>query len=174
VGVIVFLRFLSIANISIWFGAAVFTVVGLPAVFSGESGRILTKQYAGFAAEAILARYFILQYCCAAIALAHLAIEWLYVGRAPRRFTLWLLIAMACIGLIGGLVAQPEMSQLHRIKYWGKTVQEKTQADKTFKIWHAGSEVANLLVVGGLVVYLWRIVRSAENSRFVGSTKIRS
>lgn len=171
---IVFLRFLGIANASIWCGAAVFTIIGLPAVFTGESGRILTKQYAGFAAEAILARYFILQYFCAAVALAHLAFEWLYLGRSARRFTLGLLIGLACVGLIGGLVAQPKLCQLHRAKYWAKTAEERSRADHAFKVWHGGSQVVNLLVVGGLVVYLWRIVKSTESSRFVGSNKIRS
>ncbi len=172
--VIAFLRFLGIANASVWCGAAVFTIIGLPAVFSGESGRILTRQYAGFAAEAILERYFLLQYCCASVALAHLAFEWLYLGRTARRFTLGLLIGLACFGLLGGLVAQPKLCQLHRAKYWAKTVEERTRADKAFKPLHAGFQMANLLVVGGLVVYLWRVVKSAENSRFVGSSKIRS
>ena len=170
---IAFLRFLSIANVAVWFGAAVFTVVALPAVFSGESAHYL-QLHAGFAAEAIMGRYFILQYCCAAIALSHLAIEWLYLGRASRRFTVGLLIGLACMGLLGGLVAQPQIHQLYLAKNWSNSLQAKAQASKSFKIWHASSEVANLLVVMGLVVYLWRIVKSADSSRFVGSTKIRS
>jgi hypothetical protein len=172
--VIAFLRFVGIANAAIWLGAAVFTILALPAVFQGESGRILTRQYAGFAAEAIFERYFLLQYCCAAIALGHLAMEWLYLGRAARRFTLGLLACLAVLALLGGLVANPKIAQLHRAKYWGRTPAEQTQASRSLVLWHASSQSANLLVAGGLVVYLWRIVRSTEQSRFVGSNTIRS
>jgi hypothetical protein len=164
----------GIANASIWFGAAVFTIIGLPAVFEGESGRILTRQYAGFAADAIFERYFLLQYCCAGVAAAQLAMEWLYQGKTARRFTLGLLAGITCLALLGGLVARPKIAQLHLAKYWGRTSVEQTQAARKLVLWHAASQGANLLVVGGLVVYLWRVVRSTENSRFVGSNKIRS
>ena len=172
--VIAIIRFAGIANASIWFGAAVFTIFGLPAVFQGESGRILTPQYAGFAAQALLERYYLLQYGCSAVALAHLALEWLYVGRGARRFTLGLLAGLALLSLAGGLLAQPKIAALHREKYWGQTPAVQTSAARRLRVWHGAAQGANLLVVGGLVVYLWRVVRSTENSRFAGSNKIRS
>jgi len=173
--VIAFLRFLSVANVAIWFGSALFTVIALPAVFTGESGRILTSKWAGFAAEAILSRYYLIQYCCATIALLHLAAERLYLGRSCRRSTAGLLIGITSLVLLGGLVAQPHLHTLYRTRYWwGQTVEAQTQAARSFGIWHGVSQVANLLVVFGLVVYLWRIVRSAENSRFADSAKIRA
>jgi len=173
--VISFLRFVGILNASIWCGATIFLFIGLPAVFSPEMKKVLTEPYVGFPAEAILARYFILNYCCCGIALAHLLAEWLYLGRSVQRFTLWLLLSLTILGLVGGLGVQPKLVQLHRTKYFfGPTIAAKTQASKSFKIWHIASECANLLVAGGLIVYLWKVTSSAGNSRFAGLNKTRS
>jgi hypothetical protein len=175
---IAFLRFVGILNASIWCGATIFLFIGVPAIFSDEVKRYLPEAYVGFPAQAVLARYYILHYCCSAIALAHLFIEWLYQGRSVhRRFTLSLLIGLAGIGLIAGLVLQPKLRELHLLKYGkypGATVQTRAQASSDFKKWHVVSEISNLLVAGGLIVYLWRVTRSAENSRFVGLNKLRS
>ncbi len=81
---------------------------------------------------------------------------------------------MAALGLICGLGFQPKLRQLHIAKYWGQTAERRAQAARSFGLWHAASQSANLLVAGGLIVYLWRVSRSTENSRFVGLNKIRS
>jgi hypothetical protein len=172
--VISFLRFVGILNASIWCGATIFLLIGLPGVFSEEIKHLL-KEYVGFPAQALIARYYLLSYCCSAIALAHLTIEWLYLGRAAQRFTLGLLLGLTFLGLAGGLFVQPKLNQLYLTKYWkGKTVEARTHAAKTFKIWHVTSECANLLVAGGLIVYLWKVTRNADNSRFAGLNKMRS
>ncbi len=67
-----FLRFLGILNAAVWCGSAIFLVVGLPALFSPDLKKLLTDPGVGFAAEAIVGRFFKVQYCCGAIALAHL------------------------------------------------------------------------------------------------------
>ena len=172
--VIVLLRFASILNASIWCGAAVFVIIGLPAIFSPEVRHYLTGGYVGIPAQAILARFFILQYWCAGIAITHLLAERLYYGRATQKSTLWLLVGMACLALLGGLVLQPKLKELHRTKYWGPTVEQRAQAAKWFPLFHGVSESANILVAGGLIVYLWRVTKSTESSRFVGFNKIRS
>jgi hypothetical protein len=172
--VIAFLRFIGILNAAVWCGATLFTIICVPALFSEELRRLLTDRYVGFPAEAILARYFIVQYWCCGIALAHLAAEWLYLGRSVRRVTLGLLVGLACLGLIGGLVLQPKLRQLHIAQYWGATAELRVQAGRAFKIWHGVAEGANVLVAGGVIVYLWRVSKSTESSRFVGLSKIRS
>ena len=43
--------------------------------------------------------------------------EWVYLGRALQRVTAGLLVALFLLGLIGGLVLQPKMRELHLIKY---------------------------------------------------------
>ena len=148
-------------------------VIGLPAIFSPELKRLLTAAGVGFAAESLVARYFILQYCCGGIALAHLLAEWLYFGKSMWRLNLGLIVVILCLGLAGGLLAQPKMRSLHVIKYFGRTTEQQTQAAREFAAWHTASEAANLLVIGGLICYLWRVSTEQEAPRFVSFSKIR-
>src|SRR5208282_902701 len=108
-------------NAAVWCGSSIFLVIGLPALFSPELKRLLTSAGVGFAAEAIVGRYFILQYWCGGIALAHLLAEWFYCGRPLWRLNLGLLLVILSLGLAGGLLAQPKMRALHVTKYFGKT-----------------------------------------------------
>lgn len=135
--------------------------------------RLLTERYVGFPAQAILARYFILHYCCAGIALAHILAEWLYWGRSVRRSTLGLLLGLSLLGFVGGLILQPTLVRLHQTKYWGTTMEARTQAAKSFKNWHVISQCVNLLVAGGLIVYLWKVTSNTGNSRFAGLNRTR-
>jgi len=148
-------------------------VVGLPALFSPELKRLLTVPGVGFAAEAMVGRFFIVQYWCGGIALAHLLAEWFYNGRPLLRLNLGLLIGLLSLELAGGLVAQPKMRALHLAKYYGKTTEQQMQAAKSFAVWHAASETANLLVVAGLIWYLWRVSRAQDPQRFASFSKIR-
>ena len=166
--VIIFLRYLSFVNASIWTGASLFMLICVPGLFSAEMTRLLTPAYVGFPAEAILSRYFMLQYVCSGVALVHLFTEWLYLGRPIQRFTLWLLVGIACLGLLGGLVFQPKITRLHVAKYWGKTAAVQAGAAQSMKTWHGISQVANLIMIGGILVHLFRVTRGPESSRFLG------
>jgi len=163
----------GILNAAVWCGSAVFLAVALPAIFSPELKDYVPAERIGFVAEAVVARYFLLQYWCGAIALAHLLGEWLYCGRPARRFNLTLVLAMLSVALAGGLWAQPKMNKLHVVKYFGKVPEQRAQAGKSFGHWHAASESANLLVMGGLILYLWRVSVAPESPRFGGFSKIR-
>jgi hypothetical protein len=163
----------GLINAAVWCGSAVFMAIGLPALFSPELKRLLTMPGVGFAAESIVGRYFILQYWCGGIALAHLLAEWFFNGRPLWRLNLGLLIVVLSLGLAGGLWAQPKMRALHLTKYFGKTSEQQTQAARSFAVWHSASETANLLVIGGLVWYLWRVSRAQEPQRFASFGKIR-
>ena len=167
------LRFLGILNAAVWCGSAIFVTVGLPAVFSPELQKLLTAAGVGFAAEAVIDRYFLLQYCCGAIALAHLAAEYFYCGRPVRRMNLILVLGMLALALGGGLWAQPRMRTLHEVKYFGKTVSQQTQAAKDFALWHGASQSVNVLVMAGLIAYLWSVSNPSESARFAGFNKIR-
>jgi hypothetical protein len=160
-------------NAAVWCGSAIFLTIGLPAVFSPELKRLLTVPGVGFVAEALVARFFLVQYYCAGIALAHLLAEWLYGGRAARRLNLALVLGMLALALAGGLWAQPKMRTLHEVKYFGKSAEQQAQAGKAFAAWHGASEAVNLLVIGGLIVYLWRVSGPPEGPRFGGFSKIR-
>lgn len=167
------LRFVGILNAAVWCGSAVFLVVALPGIFSAELKTLLTPERVGFAAEAVVARFFFLQYWCGGIALAHLLGEWLYAGRRVRRLNLALVLAMLALALAGGLWAQPKMDKLHLVKYFGTVPEQRAQAGKSFALWHAATESANVLVIAGLVLYLWSVSAPPESPRFVGFNKIR-
>ena len=168
-----FLRFVGLLNAAVWCGSAIFLVVGLPAVFSPELKRLLTPVGVGFAAETIVARFFVLQYWCGGIALAHLLAEWLYCGRPLWRLNLGLLVVLLSLSLAGGLCAQPRMRALHLTRYYGRTSEQQLRAAKAFAAWHTASEAANLLVIGGLVWYLWQVSREQEAPRLLNFSKIR-
>jgi Domain of unknown function (DUF4149) len=167
------LRFVGILNAAIWCGSAIFLTIGLPAVFSPEMKKLLTPAGVGFAAEALVARFFLVQYCCGVIALLHLWAEWLYAGRPVRRLNLTLVLAMLAVALAGGLWLQPKMRDWHAAKYFGKTAQIQTQAGQSFALWHGASESANLLVIAGLIIYLWRVSLPSAGPRFGSLGKIR-
>jgi hypothetical protein len=168
-----FLRFIGLLNAAVWCGSAIFLALGLPALFSPELKRLLTDAGVGFAAEAIIARFFIVQYWCGAIALIHLFGEYIYFGKQAWRLNFVLVTTVLVLGLLGGWWVQPKMRTLHIVKYFGKTTEQRTQADKSFKAWHATSEGVNLLVIGGLICYLWRVGTQEESTRFVSFSKMR-
>lgn len=95
-------------NAAVWCGSSIFLVIGLPALFSPELKRLLTAAGVGFAAESVVARYFVLQYWCGGIALAHLLAEWLYCGRPLWRLNLGLLVVILSLGLAGRYVGPAE------------------------------------------------------------------
>jgi hypothetical protein len=167
-----FLRFARIVNAAIWCGASVFLIIGLPGLFSPQLEALLSKPYVGFAAEAVLRRYFILYYCCAAVALLCLAGEWVYAGKGSR-LDLWLLSSLAALGLGGGLALQPRLHVWHYVKYFGGAAEQRAEAARLFGFWHGLSQLANLAVIVGLIFYLWRTTRPSESPRFGGFAKIR-
>ncbi len=121
-----------------------------------------------------MARFFVVQYWCGAIGLAHLAAEWLYAGRPARSLNLGLVTGLLALALVGGLWAQPKMQYLHKVHYFGQTAVQRDQAAKTFGLWHGVSESVNLFVIAGLIVYLWQVSRSTDHPRFGNLAKIRS
>jgi hypothetical protein len=170
-----FLRFVGILNAAVWCGASIFLLIGLPAVFSDELKRNLAQigvapgaqaMGVGFAAQAVLARYFVLQYCCGAIGLIHLALEWLYARKPLLQRNLAILAALVGLALLGGLWLQPKLKDLHHTMYLAPTQPAREEAAREFKAWHGASECGNLLVISGLLVYLWRISRPGDQARF--------
>jgi len=114
--------------------------------------------------------------------LAHLLAEWVYLGRTLQRLTLGLLVGLLCLGFAGGLWIQPKLKKLHLIKYsmseqYKPTTipaAERAQAARSFGVWHSISRGIDLLAMGGLVVYFWRLIHPTDNPRFVSANKFRS
>lgn len=170
------LRFIGLLNAAVWLGAAVsFTIAVGPAFFSTDMKVLIPPPYNGAAAQLVIQRYFILLNCCGGIALIHWIVEKLYLGRLSERFILVLLLATISLGLFGGFWLQPKLKDLHRKKYDPRSSTEvHTASDRSFKIWHGVSQTMNLFVIGGLLIYLWRIGNPADGTRFVSAQKFKT
>lgn len=163
-----FLRFVGVANAAVWFGASIFFTFGIaPAFFSERMISLLTRPYAGAAAQIIIERYFILHLVCGVIALTHLVAEWLYMGKPLQRLTLWLLLGICALGLAGGVIIQPKLQGFHRTMYSaGTTPPQREQAHHSFSRWHGVSQVLNLFLMMGVAVYLWRVSTPGSGYRY--------
>jgi uncharacterized membrane protein len=166
--VVAFLRFLGVLNAAVWFGAIIFFTFAVgPAFFSETMLQLLGRPHAGAAAQVVLERYFSLQQWCAGLALAHLIAEWLYTGRPFQRLTLLLLMFLFTVGIVGGYVLQPRMKDLHLKMYAAQSPPAvKEAAGRSFRILHGTSQAINLLVLGGVLAYVWQVTRPAANTRF--------
>ena len=91
---------------------------------------------------------------------------------SKRIATLTLAIGLASAALIGGYWLQPRMKALHTTKYGLNTRPEiREAADRSFRAWHGVAQVVNMLMVGGLTVYLWRVTNPSDPTRFVSAMK---
>lgn len=163
-----FLRSIAILNAAVWFGSIIFfTFAAGPAFFGDEMTQLLGRAHAGAAAQIIVHRYFLVQQWCAAIGIAHLIGEWLYTARPFNRLVLILLMALFVVGILGGYVLQPRMHELHLRKYAVQTSPEaKQSASRSFAILHGTAQALNLLVIGGVLVYLWHVTKPVNTARF--------
>lgn len=173
-----FLRFVGILNAAVWFGGAVFfTLAAGPAVFStdmlnnfGGVDNPAARYYAGLVAQVMITRYFHVQLWCAGIAGLHLLADWLYTGKRIQGLILYLLGGLLAAGLVGGLILQPRLKELHAIKYNAKTADNvRAEAAKSFSFWHGISQTLNLAVLCGMAFYLWHTANPSDPLRFIGS-----
>ncbi len=176
---IVLLRWVGILNVAVWFGTVIFFTVGVvPALFSPEMKTIFGEQnfdvVKGRVAMVVISRYFILHYWCATVALLHQLAERFYLGKPLQKLNFGLLVGLCCLSLIGGALLQPKLRNLHVKQYGRSAPAEKAQAKRAFKVWHGVSYGLNLLVLGGLGVYLVRMVNPEDSLRFVPAAKFRS
>jgi hypothetical protein len=163
------LRIIGVANVAIWLGGSVFFTLAVgPAFFSEEMLRLLGRPHAGAAAQVVLERYFVMHQVCAGVALLHLLGEGVYLGRKVQRWTLWLLLGLLVFSLVGGHWIQPRLQSLHLDMYRpGSVVEEQESATRSFRVLHGISQLINLLMVAGVVVYLVRLTKApAEALRY--------
>jgi hypothetical protein len=163
-------------NAAVWFGAVIFFTFAVgPAFFSEAMLSLLGRPHAGAAAQLVLERYFGLQQWCAGLALAHLVAEWLYVGRPFQRLTLILLMFLFTVGIVGGHVLQPRMKDLHlKMHAVQSPPAVKESSARSFRILHGTSMAMNLLVMAGVLVYVWQVTRPAINTRFTSVNRFRT
>jgi len=129
---------------------------------------------AGKIAQVLIARYFRLQVICGIIALLHVLAERLYFGKSPEKVWVGLLIALVSVTLIGDFWLQPKLNGLHTMRYDPKASREaRDDAAQSFRAWHGVSQVVNLLLIGGLGLYLWRVANPPDTTRFLSAGKFR-
>jgi hypothetical protein len=175
--VIGFLRIVGLLNAAVWFGGAVFFTLAIgPAVFSQDMHQLLGANnypyFAGAIAQVLIARYFDLQIVCGLIAVFHGFAEWLYLSRPLPRCWTGLLAGLLVASLLGAFVLQPRVKALHRTKYAANTAPaQRITATRSLKLWHGASQVVNLLMLGGLGLYVWRTATPPGSTRFLAQGK---
>jgi hypothetical protein len=175
--VIGLLRFVSLMNAAVWFGAAVCFVLGVSPVSGSPEMKILLgpKNFPYFSVAVghlLSAGYYHLYLACSLVALLHLVAEWVYLGRQPPGAWIGLLLGLVLVGLLAGYVLEPRMLELHRLQFVRPDLREA--AARSWRAWQIVLRVNNLLVLFGLGVYLWRIANPPDPTRFVSAAKFRS
>ncbi len=170
------LRFVGLVNAAVWLGATVFFLLGAqPAAVSTEMQNLLgPKSYPFFSialAQLLASRYFHLCLACSIVALLHLMAEWLYLGRYPHRFWLVLIFGLCLAAMLQSYWIQPRVREWHRLQFTHP--EQRENAQRGYRTWQTMAQCLNYLVLGGLIVYLWRVANPAEPTRFL-SAKLRS
>lgn len=166
-------------NAAVWLGTVVFYTLGVsPACFSNDMGTLLRvgvgdTYTANLIEEVIMARYYHLMLACGVIALLHLLCEWLYLGRPRRKFVFLLLSGLFVVTLVGSNALQPTLLKFNKQHYTATQPADRQAAAKSFHILRAMERVFNVLMVCGLVVYLWRVANPSDNLRFVRPVQFR-
>jgi hypothetical protein len=173
------LRFLGLLNAAVWFGATFFFIfVAEPAATSSEAmQRLLGSKnfpYFSVAVSQIIAERFLgLFLICAILAMIHTGAEWLYFGKYPRRFWLILIFGLFLGGLAQVYGIQPKLKNLLLIQHNSNSRPDQRQvAGYSFRAWHVVSTGVNLLMLGGLGIYLWRVANPPDEMRFVGASNL--
>jgi hypothetical protein len=164
-GVLAFLRFIGLVNAAIWFGTALFFTFAVGPVFFSDAilnifgGRATpySKAYAGLVAIVVMKRYFIWLQVCGVIAVCQGLAETTYQGQTWRQFRNLLAMGLLAASLVGGFWLEPTLARLQAVKYDSRaTPTQKELATRSFGMWHGISQGVNLLMVAGLLVFLWK------------------
>jgi hypothetical protein len=170
-----FLRLIGIANAAIWFGTTIGLLTAVwPAFYSPAMLRILPPSHAGAAAQVVMERFLAVHYGCGVIALAHLAMESAYAGKAWHRWINFLVLGMVALTLATGLWLEPKVKKLHLEQYGMRsTPSQKLAAGQSIRAWQSVMHLAGWLGAIGLWVYLWEISGVGGGVRFVAAAKLR-
>jgi hypothetical protein len=171
---------MGMLNAAVWLGAATFCTLGvLPAVTSQRMMELLGPAYfpylSGSIVRIVIARMLYWQIFFAVMAWVHLVLEWLYLGRTPRRFWVGLLTLLFTLSLMAGIWLNPRLAQLQRLQHpqHSQSVNQ-TLVAKSFRLWDGLFQAVNVVLIGGVGVYFWRLTTTEDAPRFVTPVKFRS
>lgn len=165
-------------NAAIWFGGSVFfTFAVATAFFTPEMHKLLGETYSGIVGFKMAERYFMLQYWCGAVALAHQLAERIYLSKPLHRLTMSALLSILALGLAGGVWFQPKLTRLHQVAYGRAelfTPAQKAEARRALNLWQGVSSFSKYLALGALFIYTWQVVNATAPTRFAPASKFRS
>jgi hypothetical protein len=173
--VLIFLKFVGIANAALWLGTLVFFLCAVRPAFSSEDmSRILPLSHSGAAALILLSRFYFIQCWFGVIALAHLLADWLYAGRPLRQAHVYLLSALLLFSLAGAYWAQPKLRGLH-LEMHGRlsTPQQIERAGRSVGFWRGFSLSLNVITLAGIGFYFWGLSNQPMPLRFASANKFR-
>jgi hypothetical protein len=165
-------------NATVWLGASVFFLVAArPAFSSLEMESLLGLKNFPYFSDAIvhivLTRYFHLQLACSIVAVLHFLAEYLYLGRRWEKFSVGLLAVLLALSVLGSSWLGPQLHELHENRFRNPAAAEREKAMKSFRFWTGFSQLANVLTIGGLIIYVWRVANPSDSTRFVSAGKFR-
>jgi hypothetical protein len=151
------LWFVGLLNAAIWLGGCVFfTLAAAPAIFQPEMKRLLQDYHTGLVAQLMQHRYFSFQLVCGVVAVIHTATD-AVLNRRRQAWRTGALVAILCAITLAGIVwFQPHLNALYDVKYRAPAAAQRESAAVAFRAWHGLSQALNLVMLGGLLVYLWR------------------
>lgn len=174
------LRLIGVMNAVVWFGGSLFfTLAVAPTFFTPEVKQVFSEAYAGWIAQKVLERFFLLQFWCGAIAIVHQLAERVYLGRVLPRPSLYVLAGVVVAGLVGGLWLQPKLKRLHETVYRQELYRQpvpanqREQARRAFRLWHGLGQGINVLALIGLGYYTWRVMNPPDPTRYISAAKFR-
>ncbi|HWD92807.1 MAG TPA: DUF4149 domain-containing protein [Verrucomicrobiae bacterium] len=165
-------------NAAVWLGTVIFFTFGAePACFSADMHAALgatgDSYFPGAIAGVVMSRYYHVTLACGVVALLHLLAEWGYMGRPTRKFSFALVAGLFLLTLIGSNAIQPSLTRLNRKHYTATQPADRESAAKSFHLLHATSRVFALLIIGGLIIYVWRVGSPSDTLRFVRPVQFR-
>ena len=170
------LRFVGLINAAVWFATALLVILAVePAATSSNMLDLLSQRnfpyFSVAVSHVIIARFVQLYLFCSVIALVHLTAEWLYLGKYPHRVWVGFVVCLGLIGVVQNYWLLPKLKAWH---YLRSGLQTRNQmADRSYRYGHMLFESINLLAVGGLGLYLWRVGHPPDPARFVSTSKFR-
>jgi len=120
-----------------------------------------------------MSRYYALMMACAVVAVLHFLAEWFYMGRPRRKFSFGLVAVLFVFTLIASRAVHPSLVHFNDRHYRAAQPAERESAGKHFRVLHVASTALNLLLIGGLVVYVSRVSSASDTLRFMRPVQFR-